>query len=216
MRKLIKRIFKTHIIRQFHKIYYGFKPKAWENTYWLGKQVFKCPLDLWIYQEIIFELKPDITIECGTMLGGSALFLASCCDMINNGKVISIDIQPQPERPEHKRITYLHGSSTSQEIVNQLQGLIKGKVLVMLDSLHTKQHVLDELKIYSEIVTSGSYIIVEDSNLGGHPVKPSLYPGPAEAVKEFVASHPNFIIDKSKEKFFLTFNPSGYLKKIRD
>ncbi len=208
------RIFKTYIIRQFHKIYYGFKPKVWENTYWLGHQVLKCPLDLWIYQEIIFELRPDIIIECGTCHGGGALFLASCCDLINNGKVISIDTQPQA-RPEHKRITYLHGSSTSQEIVNHLQGLLTGKVLVDLDSSHTKEHVLQELNIYSKMVTPGSYIIVEDTNVGGHPIKPSLYPGPMEAVKEFIASNPDFFIDKTKEKFFLTFNPNGYLKRKR-
>lgn len=181
------RIVKKFIIKQFHKVYYGNKPKVWENTHWLGHKVLKYPLDLWVYQEILFEIKPDTIIECGTMFGGSTLFFACCCDLLNNGKIISIDIQPQPNRPEHKRITYLKGSSTSQEIVDQLQGLLNGKVLVVLDSQHTKQHVLNELKIYSKIVTSGSYIIVEDSNIGGHPVKKSLHPGPMEAVKEFIA-----------------------------
>lgn len=214
MKKWVRRIFKTRTIRHFHEIYYGFKPKVWENTYWLGHKVFKCPLDLWIYQEIIFELKPDIIIECGTGLGGSTLFFASCCDLVNNGKVISIDIQPQSKRPEHKRITYLQGSSTSQKIVNQMRGLLKGNVLVILDSLHTKKHVLDELNIYGKMVTLGSYIIAEDTIVGGHPIKPSLYPGPMEAVKEFIASNPTFIVDKTKEKFFLTSNPNGYLKKI--
>ncbi|MHC4573003.1 MAG: CmcI family methyltransferase [Planctomycetota bacterium] len=214
MRQWILKILKTNAVRQFHKTYYGLHPEVWKNTYWLGHKVLKCPLDLWIYQEIIFEVKPDIIIECGTMYGASALFFASCCDLVNNGIVISIDIQPQEKRPEHNRITYLHGSSTSQEIINQLQGLLKGKVLVILDSLHTKQHVLEELNIYSKMVTSGSYIIVEDTNVGGHPVKKSLYPGAMEAVIDFIASNTNFIIDKTKEKFLLTFNPNGYLKKI--
>ena len=90
---------KKDIVDQFHKIYY--EPVHWEdgpifNTFWLGVQTLKCPLDLWIYQEIIFELirnnKPLVIIETGTHLGGSALFLACICDSIGNGRIISIDI----------------------------------------------------------------------------------------------------------------------------
>lgn len=207
------------IVNQFHKIYYRshFYGKFSSQSLWLGVPISKCPLDTWIYQEIIFEVRPDIIIECGTAQGGSSLFLASMCDLVNNGKVISIDINHQKGRPKHKRITYLLGSSTSKKIVNKVNNLITGKdkILVILDSDHSKRHVLNELKIYRKIVTKGSYLIVEDTNLNGYPIIADYGPGPMEAVEEFLKKSKDFVVDKSREKFYLTFNPSGYLKKIK-
>jgi len=206
-----------NIVDQFHELYYNSHSRTWNNTFWLGVPVLKCPLDLWIYQEIIFEVKPDIIIECGTAYGGSALFLASICDLVNKGKVITIDIQDIPGRPPHNRIRYLIGSSVSKETIRRIEPLISEKdiVMVILDSDHRKEHVLEELRIYSNFVTIGSYIIVEDTNINGHPVYPDFGPGPMEAVEEFLKENRNFIIDESREKFFLTFNPKGYLKRIR-
>ena len=211
----LKRWFQRIIATQFHKCYYHSRPKIWNNTFWLGVPVGKCPLDLWVYQEIISDLRPDVIIESGTGRGGSTLFLASCCDLVDNGRIISIDIGSQSAKPHHKRVTYLCGSSVSSRITNEIRQSLndKDKVLVVLDSGHTKQHVLQELTIYSKLVTPGSYIIVEDTNIGGHPVKPHRYPGPMEAVREFIKNNPSFAIDKSREKFLLTFNPNGYLKK---
>ena len=136
--------------------------------------------------------------------------------MVGNGKVISIDIGDQSKKPRHERITYLQGSSVSEEIINIVQQSLsdKDRVLVVLDSDHSMQHVLKELKIYSSYVTEDSYIIVEDTNVGGHPVKAKHYPGPMEAVRVFIKTNPSFTIYKSKEKFLLTFNPNGYLKKL--
>lgn len=152
------------VLDRFHKLYYD--SQTWGNTFWLGIQTLKCPLDLWIYQEIIFEQKPDIIIECGTANGGSALFLASICDLVNNGEIITIDIENKQNRPQHERIKYLVGSSTSEKIVDQIRKLIsdKNRVMAILDSDHHKEHVLNELTIYSKFVTKGSYIIVEDTN----------------------------------------------------
>ncbi|MBN1255773.1 MAG: class I SAM-dependent methyltransferase [Deltaproteobacteria bacterium] len=208
---------KKNVIDHFHKLYYESHKVTWENTFWLGIQAHKCPLDLWIYQEIIFEIKPDIIIECGTFHGGSALFLASICDLLNKGKIISIDIENKKDRPKHERITYLLGSSTSEEIVEKVQIFIKNidRIMVILDSDHSKEHVLRELEIYSKFVTKGSYIIVEDTNINGHPIGPDFGPGPMEAVKEFLKMKRDFAIDKSREKFYLTFNPDGYLKRVR-
>ncbi|WXG47755.1 MAG: CmcI family methyltransferase [Candidatus Atabeyarchaeum deiterrae] len=203
----------------FHKTYYNAasRGQTWDNTYWLGVKALKCPFDLWVYQELIWELKPDLLIECGTANGGGALFLATMCDIANNGKVVTIDIEDRKDRPRHKRIEYLTGSSTSEEIVQHVSKMVpsRGKVMVLLDSDHHKEHVLNELRIYSKFVTKGSYLIVEDTNMNGHPVAPDFGPGPMEAVEEFLKGNKNFIIDKAKEKFYLTFNPNGYLKRMR-
>jgi len=204
-------------INAFHRLYYDNGGRTWYNTFWLGVPCQKCPLDLWVYQEIISDLRPDVIIESGTGTGGSALFLASCCELVKNGRVITIDIEGQPDKPGHQRITYLSGSSISEQIVQQLKQLINqtDKVVVILDSEHTKEHVLQELRIYSKLVTPGSYLIVEDSNINGHPVMADFGPGPMEAIREFLKENESFIMDHTKEKFYLTFNPSGYLKRLR-
>lgn len=209
---------RENIINQFHQLYYDYSNVGgtWNCTFFLGVATQKCPLDLFIYQEILYELKPDIIIEAGTAYGGGALFLASICDLINHGQVITIDIKDIGKKPQHKRIRYLIGSSVSKTIVSQIKKIIKpkNKILVILDSNHSKKHVIQELNIYSKLVTKGSYIIVEDSNINGHPVYFNHGPGPMEAIKEFLEKNNNFIIDKTREKFLLTFNPNGYLKKI--
>ncbi len=203
-------------VDEFHKLYYYSLDRTWNNTFWLNVPLLKCPLDVWIYQEIIVELKPDVIIECGTAKGSSALFMAHICDMINNGKIITIDIKREENRPQHKRITYLTDSSISPETVKQVKAVINenDKVMVFLDSDHTMGHVLSELRIYSALVSKGSYIVVEDSNINGHPVDPSHGPGPMEAIDKFLSENKDFIVDKGREKFFLTFNPNGYLKRV--
>lgn len=202
-------------MEQFNKFYYN--SGVWQRTLWFGIPVWKCPLDLWVYQEIIFEIKPDVIVESGTANGGSALFLASMLDIINNGKIVTIDMQENEGRPKHKRIKYLLGSSTSKEIVEEIKGLVNAedRILVILDSDHRKEHVLSELRIYGELVSKGSYIIVEDTNINGHPVNDDFGPGPMEAVEEFLLENKNFVVDTSKEKFYVTFNPKGYLRKIQ-
>lgn len=209
----------TEIIDSFHRLYYNSYHfgKVWSDMRWLGTRVTKCPLDCWIYQEILFEIRPDVIIECGTSHGGSALFLASICDLLNQGRVITVDIRKQPGLPEHKRIKYLLGSSTDPKIVDMVKEHINPgeKILVILDSLHTCEHVLQEMNIYGQLVTKGSYMIVEDSNLNGHPVISEMVPGPMEAIYEFFKNNKEFEIDKSREKLLLSWNPNGYLKKIR-
>jgi cephalosporin hydroxylase len=205
------------IVRQFHQLYYYAKQRTWKgNTFWLKVPAAKCPLDLWIYQEIICETKPDIIIETGTAHGGSALFLSSICDLVNSGQIITIDIEEQPGRPEHKRIKYLLGSSTAEETVEKVRSLLKAddRVMVILDSDHRADHVLRELNVYSPMVTVGSYLIVEDTNANGHPVLPLYGEGPMEAVEQFVNVQHDFVQDREREKFFMTFNPKGYLRRI--
>jgi cephalosporin hydroxylase len=205
------------ITRMFHTLYYGTGKRTWMQTTWLGTPLLKCPLDLWIYQEMIYELKPDVIIETGTHKGGSAMFMAYLLDSIGKGKIVTIDIAPL-EMPKHPRVDYIIGSSTADETISKVKGMIKegDKVLIILDSDHRRDHVLEELRKYNALATKGSYIIVEDSNVGGHPVYKRYGPGPYEAIEAFLSESAgkNFSIDKSREKFYLTFNPNGYLKKI--
>lgn len=205
------------LVDRFHELYHTAATWGIGNTAWFGVRLRKCPLDLWVYQEMIYDLKPDIIIECGTQYGGSAFYLAHMCDLNGKGKVVTIDIKDYPEKPKHPRITYLLGSSVSKGIVDQVKATInsRDKVLVILDSDHGRDHVLAELEAYSPLVNLGGYIIVEDTNINGHPVSPGSGPGPMEAVDEFLARTDMFEIDKSKEKFYLTFNPRGYLKRIK-
>lgn len=207
---------KAAVVRRFHQIYIGDSHRTWLNTSWLGIPTQKCPLDLWVYQEIIFSLKPEAIIECGTASGGSALYLASILDIVGGGEVITIDIQDAAGKPQHRRVKYLVGSSTSKDIVASVARLVDGKrtVMVILDSDHHKEHVLNELRMYSRFVSKGSYLIVEDTVIG-HPVMRDFGDGPMEAVNEFLKGNRDFAVDKTKEKFYLTFNPGGYLLRTK-
>ena len=204
------------VVRRFHRIYYSANRRTWRNTHWRGVPVFKCPLDLWVYQEILHEVRPDLIVEAGTKHGGSAYHLASICDLLGHGAVVTIDINPLPNRPAHPRITYVTGSSTDPSVVGQVdERIVDGSsVMVILDSDHSREHVLAELDIWHSRVSIGSYLIVEDTNINGHPVTENLGPGPWEAVTEWLPRHPGFRRDATREKFFLTFNPRGYMKRV--
>jgi len=201
-------------IDEFHKfyVYSGIIGR----TKWMGINVLKIPFDLWVYQEIIYEKRPDVIIDSGTGWGGTTLFLANICDWLKKGKIISVDIV-SAKRPIHPRIKYLLGSSVSDNITKSVGKLIKKgeKVMAILDSDHRKEYVLKEMEVYSRFVTKGNYLIVEDTNVNGHPVYTDHGPGPWEAVMEFLKRNNNFKIDKSREKFFITQNPNGYLLKVR-
>lgn len=202
----------------FHRLYYHAFPTTWGNTWWFGVRILKNPLDLWIYQELLAELKPDLIIETGTAAGGSALYLASICDLLGNGKIVTIDIKDRSERPRHKRIRYVLGSSTDADIIDLVKQEVDAAdvstVLVILDSNHTASHVSRELELYTPFVTPGSYVIVEDTNVNGHPVMRSYGPGPMEGMRAFLATSSEFSVDRSREKFWLTFNPRGYLRRV--
>ena len=205
------------VVRDFHELYDGDHTRTIGNTYWLGEHSSKCPLDLWVYQEILVERRPDLIVECGTFFGGTAHYLACICDLIDNGRVITIDVRErQPHRrPRHPRIEYRTGSSASPEIVSGVEQSIAAgeRVMVILDSDHHKPHVLAELQAYSPLVTPGDYLIVEDTNINGHPVRPDHGPGPMEAVEEFLAGNDDYYVDESREKFYMTLNPGGYLRR---
>jgi cephalosporin hydroxylase len=202
-------------VRAFHELYYDSRDTTWKDTRWRGVRAQKCPLDLWVYQEILHEVQPDLIVETGTAEGGSALFLASMLDLLGRGEVVTIDVLQRPDYPRHPRVTYLHGSSTDPAIVGHVSDLVADgdKVVVILDSDHTKDHVLAEMRAYGPLVTKGSYMIVEDTNINGHPVLPDFGPGPWEAVEEFLQGNDQFEVDRSREKLLMTFNPMGYLRR---
>ena len=193
----------TDTTDRFHLLSYT--AGALDNTFWFGRPIQKSPLDCWIYQEILFELRPDLIIETGTYLGGSALFFAHVCDLLGHGEIITIDRQ-QRGTVDHPRVTQLVGDALSIEV----QGAVAARaaaarcVLVVLDDDHSAAHVLRELAAYGPFVTSGSYLVVEDTNVNGHPVMPGHGPGPHEAVEQFLQTNGDFVIDRSREKFLLT------------
>lgn len=206
-------------MERFHRLYYDLHRfgGTWARTTWLGVPVLKCPLDLWIYQEILDEVRPDLIVETGTAAGGSALYLASLCDVLGRGRVITVDVADRPGRPAHPRLTYLAGSSVAPETLAAVRARIGAgeRVLAILDSDHRFAHVLAELRAYGPLVSPGSYLIVEDSNLNGRPVRPGHGPGPAEAIEAFLGETADFVVDRDREKFLLSFNPGGYLRRVR-
>lgn len=187
---------------------------ALDDTFWFGLPIQKSPLDCWVYQEILFELRPDLIIETGTYLGGSALFFAQLCELLGHGEVVTIDRQRRGT-VDHPRLTQLVGDALSSEVLDAVTERAgkAGRVLVALDDDHSAPHVLRELVAYGPLVTPGSYLVVEDTNVNGHPVMRDHGPGPHEAVEQFLESNDDFVVDRSREKFLLTYFPDGWLRK---
>ena len=208
------------LVDDFSDLYYSkidnFKGLHTIVLSWMGYELFKCPLDLWIYQEMIVSERPDIIIETGTYKGGSALYLANMCDLLGSGQILTIDVDTQHQdiRPSHPRITYLAGSSVGVRIREDVERIAQGKkALIILDADHACDHVLEELRFYSKFVQPGGCIVVEDTNINGHPTYPEFGPGPWEAVDLFLAENNSFYADRSYERFLLTMNPRGYLRR---
>ena len=195
----------------YRRLHYS---SACVQTRWLGSQALKNPLDLWIYQEIITETRPEVIVETGTAHGGSAAYLASICELLGSGEVISIDITPiSPDYPKHSRITYLGGrSSTTEELIKEVRKRTEGKrTMVILDSDHSESHVTAELEIYAPLVSPGCFLIVEDTAIG--LVMRDQLPGPAQALKKFLSGSRDFEVDATRERYLLTNLPGGYLRR---
>ena len=200
-------------VSRAHEVFYA--SNAWTKATWLGSQALKNPLDLWVYQEIMAETRPEVVVETGTYRGGSAHFLASVCDLLGSGEVVSIDIESMREDyPQHPRITYLAGrSSTDPDVIAEVRKRVEGqRTMIVLDSDHSQAHVEAELAAYAPLVPVGCYLIVEDSNIG--LIRSDLMPGPLQAIESFLATRGEFVIDREREKFLLTFNPSGFLRRV--
>jgi cephalosporin hydroxylase len=207
------------IVNRFHDFYYR---RWWRgggdtiNLSWLGYEVRKCPLDLWMYQELLVRTRPDLVIETGTLFGGSALFMATVMDLIDHGRVITIDCNDKPGRPAHPRISYWPGSSVDASIVAEVhKAAAGGRTMVVLDSDHSEGHVLREMMCYGPLVQVDDYLVVEDTNVNGHPTYAEFGPGPMEAVEKFLTASDEFVIDERCERFLMTLNPRGYLRRVK-
>ena len=201
---------------------------------WLGRPIIQFPQDIIAVQEIMWKIKPDLIIETGIARGGSLILSASILELIGKGRVIGIDIDIHKENrrkiehhPLAKRIILIEGSSIDQSVVKKVHKIAKGKkrIMVMLDSNHTHEHVLKELQSYSELVTKGSYLIVFDTIIDDitKKIQKKLVKGkwssgnsPKSAVVEFLNQTKRFVVDKEIEnKLLITVAPHGYLKCIK-
>ena len=201
------------------------------NFNWLGRPIIQLPQDIVAMQEIVWKVKPSLIIETGIAHGGSLIFYASILELIGKGEVLGIDIDirkhNRKEIEKHKmfkRIKMIEGSSVDEKTIKQVEKIVKKhkKILVCLDSLHTHDHVLKELNLYSKFVSKGSYLVVFDTAI--EYVSNKLFKdkpwskgnNPATAVKEFLKKNKNFVVDKEIEnKLLITVAPNGYLKRIK-
>lgn len=201
------------------------------NFTWMGRPIIQYPQDMVIMQELIWDIKPDLIIETGIAHGGSLIFYASILELIGKGEIVGIDIDIRDHNrkeieshPMAKRIKMIQGSAIAPDVVAQVKEHAKGKktIMVSLDSNHTHDHVLEELKQYADLTTVGSYCVVfdtvvEDLPKGKFSDRPwDVGSNPKTAVFEFLKTNNDFIIDKSIDnKILISVAPDGYLKRIK-
>jgi cephalosporin hydroxylase len=214
---------------------------GWDNKYvysftWLGRPIIQLPDDMLRIQELIYSIKPDVIIETGVAHGGALIFYASLCKIMERGRVIGIDIEI---RPHNRRaieahelfpfVTLIEGSSTDPTVVDKVKSKVEPgeRVLILLDSNHTKEHVLAELEAFSSLVNVGSYIVAMDGimeQLAGAPrTQPDwTWNNPKRAALEFVEENADFVIEDPTFLFNegtvskrVTYWPCGFIKRVR-
>ncbi len=199
---------------------------------WMGVPIIQMPADVMAIQEVIWATKPDFIIETGVGRGGSVLFMASLLEMIGKGTVIGVDIDIRAHNrdsieahPMSRRVKLIEGSSIGQTTLDEVKKLIpKGSsVMVVLDSDHSRDHVLAELRAYGPLVTAGCYMVVADT-LVGHldeeraPKKRSMlwFKGnePLAALNDYMAETDIFEVDPVLNgKLVLSSSPGGYIRR---
>ncbi|MES2819758.1 MAG: CmcI family methyltransferase [Pseudomonadota bacterium] len=213
---------------------------GWNQKYpytfsWMGRPVIQLPEDMLRIQEVIYRVKPDVVVETGVAHGGSLIYYASLFKAMGKGRVIGVDIEIRPHNRKaieaHELFEYLtliEGSSVADEVVAQVKGLIKPgeTVLVILDSNHTYAHVAEELRLYSELVTPGSYIVSTDGVMRDLTRVPRGNPqwlkdNPSQAALDFAAGTAQFVIEQPAWPFNestlsqnVTHWPNAWLKRV--
>lgn len=209
---------KQKLFDQYHNYLIQLPEESYPH--WRGTFIQKNPLDLWIYTELIQKVKPSIIIETGTYKGGSAKFFSDIQKTIQlQGTVLTIDIKQDLTWPDFRTypdIIFLKGQSQSSQIIKTASSYIfqDDIVMISLDAGHSPEEVFTELVNYSPFVTLGSYIVVEDTHVGQDNYGKGI-PGPKEAVDMFLNTTDKFVADKSCERFGVTYNPGGWLKRIK-
>ena len=198
-------------VRWFHEA------NVWKHMTWHGIRTLKLPSDVWNYQEIIFERRIEHVIETGSRHGGSALFFAETLAARGaKGPVVSIDIEGTSNQVgSHANIFFLLGDSASPAMVERAVALLpaeRGPLFLILDSDHRHEHVLRELRAWVPVLKSGDYLVVEDTIVNGHPVRPEHGPGPMEAISDYLAEAPGLLVhDREREaKFGASFAARGH------
>lgn len=214
---------------------------GWDAKYvysftWLGRPIIQLPEDLVRLQEVIYRVKPDVIIETGIAHGGSLIFHASLCKAIGKGRVIGVDVEIRPynrsavEAHElFSYITLIEGDAIDPSIVEQVTAHVKPgeTAMVLLDSNHSKAHVLAELNAYAPLVTQDSYIVAMDGIMEEVAGAPRTQPdwtwnNPRQAALEFVRANPDFAIEEPAFVFNegdvsqrVTYWPSAFIKRLK-
>jgi cephalosporin hydroxylase len=187
----------------------------WRDTRWLGRTVTTPPTDLLAYQEMNPAVRPDWVVEIGTGDGGRALFLASVCELVGHGQVLSVDPEARDDRPSHPRLRLLTGDASDESVTTQVRAAVgDGRAIVVLGACADRATTAAQFKAYESLVPVGSYVVVTDTVVNGHPVWPAFGPGPLEAVKQVLSSDGRFVADPTMEKYSLTLNPGGFLRRV--
>ncbi len=188
---------------------------AWNRTSWLGLRIASAPTDLLAYQEMIARVRPEWIIEIGAQDPGRSLFLASICELIGHGRVMSIDANFADDAPTHLRLQYRRADPFARETIDAVRDEVAdANAIVVLGGRYDRARTAAAFNAYSPLVKPGSYVVVADTVVNGHPVWTGFGPGPAEGVKQILGVHGEFSADPDMEKYSLTFNPGGFLKRL--
>jgi cephalosporin hydroxylase len=185
---------------------------------WMGVRALKNPLDAWMYQEILWAVRPEVLVEIGSADGGSTLYFAHLFDALGHGQVLSVDVARDTYKVDHPRVATITGHSSAPEVVADVYARCLGRtVLVVHDGDHHKAQVLRDLRAYADLVSVGSYFIVEDGIVdlfGPFDGLGWVDDGPLSASEEFLREHAEFQVDESCERYLITYNPRGFLKRV--
>jgi cephalosporin hydroxylase len=207
----------------------GAQHKIMYQPTWLGRPIIQFPNDIVAIQELIWSVKPDLIIETGVAHGGSLVLSASILELIGSGRAVGIDVdirshnrEALDNHPLRHRFDLVEGSSVDPAIVRQMAERANDlkSVMVILDSNHSADHVRQELEVFHNLITPGSYVVVHD---GAQAWVSDIPRGKAEwetdhplaAIDDFLKDHPEFEIDPKYTRTLITSSPNGFLKRLK-